>query len=74
MIAWFKTYFKSFGAGLPPEPAATATRKAVRTGLQAAMAVIVGAGAGWMTVDVAKGAAVAAVAAVFAFIQNALGK
>lgn len=74
MKQWIARYGRGLGRGLTPEDAARATRRGARTFLQAALAVVVAAGAGLVSTDVAAGAAVAGLAALAAFAQNALGK
>jgi hypothetical protein len=73
-VSWFKRYVTSLGSGLTPETAALATRRAARTFLQAALAVVVAAGVGLISASVLAGAAVAGLAALASAAQNALGK
>lgn len=73
-MSWIKQYVKALGTGVTPDDVALATRKGTRTFFQAALAVVVAAGAGLISADVATGAAVAGLAAVAAFLQNAAGK
>lgn len=72
--SWFQQFKMNLGQGLSPYMAADALKRAGRTFLQSALAVVIAAGAGIISADVAEGAAVAGLAAVASLAQNALSK
>lgn len=72
-MAWIKAYITAFRFPTP-DTAAVATRRSLRTFLQAGLPIFVAAGTGFAHLDVAQAAALTGAAAVLAFWQNVLGK